>query len=273
MIYHLEGQRFGKLTVIKRDGSNKWKEALWLCKCDCGNYTHVTSRNLRTGRIQSCGKPQDFTGKTFGELYVEGLDHIDDAGRRYFKCKCSCGNTTVVAGSSLKSGTTRSCGHLWLEAIGAPKKHGLSKNPAYNCWQDMVHRVTHKADHNYQRYTKSIKGKLIEEEWKKDPQAFLNYIGPRPSKEYSIDRIDPTKGYIKGNVRWADNETQSLNQAWRKKGMLIGIFKQANKWYARLTYKRKDHYYGGYETKKEAMQARWKAEEKYGFPHTYDYPQ
>lgn len=273
MAYHLEGQRFGHLTVIRRDGSNKWKEILWLCKCDCGNVTHVTSRNLRTGRIKSCGKPQDFTGQTFGELYVIGLDHIDTKRRRYFKCKCSCGKETVVSGSSLKAGTTTSCGHVWLEAIHSKGTHGLSNDPIYSCWEDMVHRVTHKADRNYKHYTENINGKLIEDEWIKNPQAFMDYIGPRPSKEYSIDRIDPNKGYIKGNVRWADSETQSLNQAWRYKGRIIGIYQQGNNnfWYARLTYKRKTHYKGPFANKAEAMRARWKMEEKFNFPHTYEY--
>ena len=273
MVYHLEGQRFGHLIVIKRDGSNKWKEALWLCKCDCGNTTHVTSRNLRTGRIKSCGKPQDFTGQTFGELYVIGIDHIDEKKRRYFKCKCSCGKETVVAGSSLKAGTTTSCGHVWLKAIHSNEVHGLTDDPIYYCWQDMVHRVTHRADRNYKHYINSIKGKLIENEWVKSPQAFMDYIGPRPSKGYSIDRIDPTKGYVKGNVRWADNETQAINQAWRYKGRIIGVYQQGrnNYWYARLTYRRKNYNKGPFNTKAEAMRSRWEMEEKFNFPHTYDY--
>ena len=49
------GNRYGKLTVLKRDGSSKEKKAKWLCKCDCGNYTSVVGKSLRNGNTKSCG--------------------------------------------------------------------------------------------------------------------------------------------------------------------------------------------------------------------------
>jgi hypothetical protein len=49
----LTNQRFGRLVVIKRVGSRNGLP-YWLCKCDCGNETKVTSSNLR-GRTRSCG--------------------------------------------------------------------------------------------------------------------------------------------------------------------------------------------------------------------------
>lgn len=54
-IIDLTGQKFGRLTAIKRVGSSKNKSALWLCKCDCGNEIIATSNNLRNGNTQSCG--------------------------------------------------------------------------------------------------------------------------------------------------------------------------------------------------------------------------
>lgn len=50
----LTGQRFGKLTVIKRIGTKR-NSPLWLCKCECGNFAKVTTRSLRTKDTQSCG--------------------------------------------------------------------------------------------------------------------------------------------------------------------------------------------------------------------------
>lgn len=54
------GQKYGRLTVIERD-FNKEKEnkgVYWRCICECGNYTTVSSNNLRQGKYgtQSCGK-------------------------------------------------------------------------------------------------------------------------------------------------------------------------------------------------------------------------
>lgn len=50
----LTGQKFGRLTVIKRMPTVN-KRTLWCCLCDCGNKTVVESYNLRTGHTSSCG--------------------------------------------------------------------------------------------------------------------------------------------------------------------------------------------------------------------------
>jgi len=50
----LTGQRFGRLTVIKRV-ENNGKKVMWLCRCDCGNETTVFSGCLRAGHTKSCG--------------------------------------------------------------------------------------------------------------------------------------------------------------------------------------------------------------------------
>lgn len=48
-------QRFGKLVVVKYLYTNKRRKAVWLCKCDCGNYTEQPSERLVTGNTRSCG--------------------------------------------------------------------------------------------------------------------------------------------------------------------------------------------------------------------------
>ena len=50
----LTGQRFGRLTVIKRV-ENDGEKVMWLCRCDCGNETTVFSGYLRNGDTKSCG--------------------------------------------------------------------------------------------------------------------------------------------------------------------------------------------------------------------------
>lgn len=51
----LTGERFGRLTVIQRCGSDKNGRALFECKCECGNLTVATGKLLLTGRKKSCG--------------------------------------------------------------------------------------------------------------------------------------------------------------------------------------------------------------------------
>lgn len=65
-IINLINQKFGKLTVIQRDGSDARGEAKWLCQCECGNQISVLGSNLRSGHTQSCGCER----RSHGELKV-----------------------------------------------------------------------------------------------------------------------------------------------------------------------------------------------------------
>lgn len=51
----LTGQKFGRLIVLERYGSNRKNVALWKCQCDCGNIKIARSDMLRCGNTKSCG--------------------------------------------------------------------------------------------------------------------------------------------------------------------------------------------------------------------------
>lgn len=50
----LTGRKFGRLTVIRRDGQKDGR-ATWLCLCECGNIHSASGKYLRSGATQSCG--------------------------------------------------------------------------------------------------------------------------------------------------------------------------------------------------------------------------
>lgn len=54
-VKNLIGQKFNKLSVIQRAKNSKSGNIRWLCKCECGKYTIVSSQNLKTGHTKSCG--------------------------------------------------------------------------------------------------------------------------------------------------------------------------------------------------------------------------
>lgn len=54
-IKNIINQKFGKLTVIKKIGIDKFKNSLWLCKCDCGNEKIGSAKALKYGDLKSCG--------------------------------------------------------------------------------------------------------------------------------------------------------------------------------------------------------------------------
>ncbi len=118
----LTGQKKGRLTVIRRNGSIGG-EAAWFCLCECGNTGTYRSRCLRTGMTQSCGclkkerisqaQVEDLTGQVFGFLLVEELDSIAKNRQCKWRCKCLlCGGKTIVFASNLKRHHTISCGCL-----------------------------------------------------------------------------------------------------------------------------------------------------------------
>lgn len=51
--HELSGKQFGRLTVIGFVGRDKHSNALWECKCSCGNKSIVKSANLVIGRSAS----------------------------------------------------------------------------------------------------------------------------------------------------------------------------------------------------------------------------
>lgn len=51
----ITGQRFGRLVVNERAGSNKFGKAVWSCDCDCGTKGFLVCQNqLSRGNTQSC---------------------------------------------------------------------------------------------------------------------------------------------------------------------------------------------------------------------------
>ncbi|WP_321822954.1 hypothetical protein [Pyramidobacter piscolens] len=116
----LTGQRFGRLTVLRRADNAKSGNARWLCRCDCGRTSIATGTALRTGKIQSCGcmaqdirysRRTDLTGQRFGRLVA--IEYVKDAnGDTSWRCRCDCGKETVVTAGNLINGNTHSCGCL-----------------------------------------------------------------------------------------------------------------------------------------------------------------
>lgn len=150
----LTGQRFGKLVALRRLEEKKGRVFYWECQCDCGNVCKVVGTYLKNGNTKSCGcgkydglkkynekqseKGIIKNGSKFGKLTVLkdlGLKPYGNSGknRRYYLCKCDCGNVKEILGNSLKQNHTLSCGEC-LSSVGEYKIINLLKenNIIYN---------------------------------------------------------------------------------------------------------------------------------------------
>jgi len=74
-ILELNGQKFGRLTVLKMAGI-KNSHAIWECKCDCGGTVSAVGSGLRIGETRSCGCLTREAAKKSKNLFQPGKNHI-----------------------------------------------------------------------------------------------------------------------------------------------------------------------------------------------------
>ena len=89
-------------------------------------------------------------------------------------------------------------------------RHGHCGSPEYKVWKQVKRRCFDPKSAAFKDY--GAKGITMYPGWVHDFPAFLAEMGPRPTLQHSIDRIDGSKGYEPGNVRWATKVEQSRNR-------------------------------------------------------------
>lgn len=174
-------------------------------------------------------------GKRFGRLIVlrraKNTSSRSASRSAFWACRCSDGKLTVVRGSNLRNGNTKSCGCLQRESaikIGKSKagkgtRHGHAssgmQSPEYKAWTGIIYRCTNRDASNWKDYGGS--GVKVCKQWRGEHgfENFLAYMGPRPKgrqgrrSKFSIDRWPNPKGnYEPGNCRWATWSEQNKNK-------------------------------------------------------------
>lgn len=79
----LTGQRFGKLVVL----SYNQQKAKWLCQCDCGNITLVSSGSLNSGGTQSCGCSHFSLGEGKVQQALDNLQITYEKQKSFDSCR------------------------------------------------------------------------------------------------------------------------------------------------------------------------------------------
>ena len=96
---------------------------------------------------------------------------------------------------------------------------GLTKdNPVeFKTWCSMINRCKNKNDKRYKDW--GGRGIRVCDRWIKKPDGFRNFLedmGKRPGKDYSIDRIDNDGNYCPENCKWSTRSEQVRNRRERK---------------------------------------------------------
>ena len=208
--------------------------------CGCQNIRHYNRESME--------------GKTFGRLLVVSRNGSDRAGFRYL-CECSCGAVKTVRGSSLRNGSTKSCGCLNLDKL---TKHGMTDTPTYMSWISARARCRYKKSISYPYY--GGKGIDICDRWYDSFENFLKDMGERPEGT-TLDRIEGSKDYYPENCRWATLVEQSSNRRHTSpctsKYRGVSYKKTNGKWLSTLSgyNNSKSFYVGTFDTDIEAALA------------------
>jgi len=177
-------------------------------------------------------KRNNLSGQQFGMLTVLEFSHKDTRSNAYWRCRCSCGELTIVQGSNLKSGCTVSCGCYRKARLVT---HGMAGSSIYKAWDSMLHRCTNPNNKRYRDY--GGRGIEVCDSWFKFENFYAD-MGPRPTAKHSIDRIDNNGPYCKENCRWATPTEQGANQRSNRMLTHEGITLTVAQWSQRVSLSR-----------------------------------
>ena len=118
-------------------------------------------------------------------------------------------------------------------------KHGLARRNVkrpylYHRWQHMIQRCHNPNYPDYPRY--GGRGIYVCDRWRFGEDGvsgftlFMEDVGKYARRNLSMDRIDNSKGYEPGNVRWATTKQQANNRRSTKFLTIDGVTRPLSEW-------------------------------------------
>lgn len=107
---------------------------------------------------------------------------------------------------------------------------GSHGSPEYRAWQSMIGRCHCPTSGAFPKY--GARGVRVADEWRGRGgfEAFIAHIGSKPTPRHTVDRIDRSKPYGPGNVRWATPHEQNINRSVTRTLTLGGVTKTVDEW-------------------------------------------
>lgn len=196
-------------------------------------------------------------GEKWGELTILSAYRI--VGRLYAECECSCGKPCTVRYDMLKSGNTRSCGHL----SDKTRFSGANLSGKINKYGIKAIRATDKrVDTSVIWECECVCGKIFEV-----PAYYFDKIKSCGCLKSDQCRKNGEKNLIKVQENYYLDGTSVIHIKQNKpfktnKSGIRGVSwdKSREKWRAQIVFKGKNYYLGRFDKKEDAADARKEAE-------------
>lgn len=158
-------------------------------------------------------------GEVFGRLTVQSRSLKTRSSGALWECKCSCGGFCTVDSLKLRTGWTRSCGCLKVDARPNLIHGHANKSKTYRSWKEMRQRCTNPNSIQWKWY--GGRNISICKEWD-DYEVFLSDMGERPDGT-TLDRKDSDGNYEKVNCKWSTAKEQAItNRGCFRRGGIRG---------------------------------------------------
>lgn len=165
----LTGRVFGRLTVMQQ--APRTYQTMWACRCSCGADVVVSAVNLKNGHSSSCGCLREELRPTY-------------AKRRDFK---GAKNPRAIKSAQISGGAYVPSSSVWYKRA-AGIFYSAKKNKTPVGFRNVAEMAS---------YIKNIAPKKCPVFGKRFVERRSGFSQWSPS----IDKIDPKKGYVVGNIQ------------------------------------------------------------------------